>query len=70
MKANARVIQVTPWAYDGDGDDGDGALSSDLLLYRKDLIPSDFELPWVEHSMKHRILYPSRRPKGHVDVCV
>ena len=70
MTANARVIQVTPWAYDGDGDDGDGAQPLDRLLYRKDLIPSDFEFPSVEHNMKHRILYPNHRPKGHVDVCV
>jgi len=77
MTANARVIQVTPWAYDGDGDDGDGdgddgdgAQPLDRLLYRKDLILNDFEFPSDEHSMKNRILYPNHRPKGHVDVCV
>jgi len=71
MKANARVIQVIPWVYDDDDDgDDDDVQPLDLLLYRKDLIPSDFELPWVEHSMKHRILYPNHRPKGRVDVYV
>ena len=70
MKANTRVIQVIPWVYDDDDGDDDDAQPLDRLLYRKDLILNDFEFPSDEHSMKHRILYPNHRPKGHVDVYV